>query len=160
MLQEFYHIIALIKNDKANELSRLIEYPLRRENPLPNILTAKQFIAYYPTMFDAAFQKKLKMLNDSDIFEREGSYGLVGGIFDGDIWMDENGKVAAVNYSSQKEQSLQNDLIKSIQSQMYPTVNSWTDNILVCRSKNLLIRIDDTKSGTRYVSWSNETYYK
>jgi len=155
IIKSYHHIIELIKQDKAAELAALIKYPLAREKPLPGIQSAKQFTTYYPTIFDAAFKKKIALYNDSDIFDHEGEYGLVGGPFDGDIWMDENGRIIAINYSSKNEQEIKNTLTKQSQSKIYPAVNSWIRNIAVLRSKNLLIRIDETKNGLRYISWSH-----
>jgi hypothetical protein len=155
IVDSYHHIIKLMKEDKPVELSRLISYPLKRENPLPDIATPKQFVAYYPTLIDATFKKQLQLFNDTDIVVHHGQYGLVGGPFDGDIWMTEEGKIGAVNYSSKKEQMVKNELTRKIQKATYPTVNAWTENIKVLHSDKLLIRIDDTKQGLRYVSWSH-----
>ncbi len=118
--QRFREIIRLIKADKVNELSWMVAYPLTRENPMPDIVDAKAFIAHYPVLFDKAFKKKLLTYNDSIVFEHHGTYGLVGGIFDGDIWINQEGKIAAVNYSSVRENELRNQLTKEIQSKIYP----------------------------------------
>jgi len=155
IVKKFRLIVKLIQENKPAELSKMVSYPLTRENPLPDIMTAKQFIAYYPTLIDEAFKNRIKLYNDSDIFEHHGSYGLVGGPFNGDIWVDENGKLQSINYSSDKETALKNHLTKEIQAHIYPSVNTWDDNIIVCKSKTLLIRVDNTKKGIRYVSWCN-----
>ncbi|WP_295652462.1 hypothetical protein [uncultured Mucilaginibacter sp.] len=153
--KEFRHIIKLIKEDKVNELSKLVMYPLKRQNPLPNIANSKEFIAYYPIVFDEEFKKKLNLYNDSDVFEHDGMYGLVGGPFAGDIWMDDDGKIGGININSKKEIALRKQLTKSIQSKMHPSVNYWEDNLIVGKSQNLLIRVDySEKYGIRYVSWS------
>src|SRR4051812_37603615 len=72
----YRHIVLLIKEGKANELAAMIEYPLKRENPLPNITSPKQFISYFSILFDSAFKTKLLSYNDSDIIEHNGKYGL------------------------------------------------------------------------------------
>jgi len=150
----FKKIIKLIEADKENELAKMVKYPLKRQNPLPDIADSKAFIADYPILFDDAFKQKLKRYNDTDIFEHDGAYGLVNGPFNGDIWLNEDGAIGAINYSSKWEQELRAALVKKIQGQMYPAVNSWIENIVVGKSDNLLIRIDDTGKGARYVSWS------
>ena len=154
IIRRFRQIIILIKENKVNELSAMVEYPLKRENPLPDINSPERFIVYYPILIDKAFRAKIRLYNDSDIFEHHGQYGLVGGPFSGEVWIDENGKIAAINYSSPKEIELKNQLTKQIQAHIYPAINSWVENILVCRSKTLLIRVDSTSKGIRYVSWS------
>lgn len=154
IIKRFRLIVKLIKEDKIVELADLVEYPLKRENPLPNLKNANEFIAYKKILFDKDLISKIQHFNDSDIFEHNGVYGLVGGPFDGDIWIDENGKITGFNHSSAMEAKLRVTLTKKIQSQTYPTVNKWISNVVVCKSEKLLIRIDRTIKGLRYVSWS------
>jgi len=99
IVKSYHRIVALIKNDKANELAAMVEYPLKRKNPLPDIANAKQFIANYSMLFDDAFKQKLKLYNDSDIFQHNDSYGLVGGAFNGDMWVNESGKITGITYT-------------------------------------------------------------
>ncbi len=151
---QYKRIIALIRANKAKELSKLIVYPLKRENPLKNIANAEAFIAYFPMMFDDAFKKKLALYNDTDVFEHNGEYGLVGGSFDGDIWLNDAGMVTAINYSSKREADLKKQLTKDVQNKLYPGVAHWDQNIYVLKSTNLLIRIDVVGKNIRYASWS------
>lgn len=154
--KKFKQIIRLIKEDKANELAALVVYPLKRVNPLPDIANQKAFIADYKVLIDDAFKKKLLSYNDSIVFEHHGLYGLVGGDFDGDLWIDENGKITAINYSSKREKQLQNELIKTIKKHINPAVNTWDYNILVGKSEKLLVRVDymGKEKGIRYALWS------
>lgn len=145
----------MIEENKSQDLSKLITYPLKRPNPIPDITSAKDFIAYYNTLFDDAFRTTLRTYNDTVIFEHNGLYGLVGGAFNGDIWIGDDGKITGINYRSKQELKLKEQLTKQIQGKMYPSVSSWKQNIWVAKSKNLLIRIDETDKGLRYVSWSH-----
>src|SRR6266487_541365 len=94
--EQFKHIITLIKENKAIELSALTNYPLKRENPLPNIKSSDDFISHFEIIFDDSFKQKLSQFNDSDIFQHNGLYGLVGGPFGGEIWITDNGKITAI----------------------------------------------------------------
>jgi len=154
VIKRFRQIAVLIQENKVVELSKMIAYPLKRPNPLPDITTAEKFVAYYPTLIDDVFKRQIKLYNDSDIFEHHGYYGLVGGPFSGEIWLDENGKIISINYSSPAEIALSKQLTKSIQAHIYPSVNTWVQNIVVCKSQSLLIRVDSTKNGIRYVCWT------
>lgn len=154
IIKRYRQIVRLIKTNKAKELSTMVTYPIKRVNPLKDITNAKEFIAYFPVLFDEAFKKKMTLYNDTDIFEHNGEYGLVGGSFDGDIWLNETGDLKAINYSSKREIELKNQLTKAIQSKMYPDVNHWDENILVLQSTKLLIRLDRVNHNIRYVSWS------
>lgn len=154
IIKRYKEIFKLIKADKAQELSTLVAYPLKRQNPLKDITNANEFVAYFPVLFDAAFRKKFERFNDTVVFERHDGYGLVGGAFDGDIWLNSDGQIQAINYSSRRETDLKNQLTKEIQSKIYPTVNHWDENVLVLQSPKLLIRIDRIGQKLRYVSWS------
>ncbi|QEC78279.1 hypothetical protein [Mucilaginibacter ginsenosidivorax] len=154
IIKRYKEIFRLIKADKAQELSKLVAYPLKRQNPLKSIANANEFVAYFPVLFDDAFKKKIVLFADSDVFDHHGEYGLVGGSFDGDIWLNSDGRIQAVNYSSRRETDLKNQLTKEIQSKIYPTVSHWDENVLLLQSPKLLIRIDRVGQKLRYVSWS------
>lgn len=153
IIKRFRLIIRLIESENPKELSKFVSYPLYRDNPLPDIKNSNEFISYFSILFDKSFKNLLKHYIDSDIFEHNGSYGLVGGSFNGQIWIDENGKISAISYSSKEEQKRKEILTAKIKNEMYPTVNSWSENILVAKSEKLLIRLDRTDKGIRYVCW-------
>lgn len=154
ILKKYQQIITLVKENNSKELSKLIEYPLKSENPLPDIATAKEFISYYSTIFDTPFKQKLQKYVDSYVIEHHGAYGLVGGPFNGDIWISEDGKIMAINYLSSEESKLKDQLIIKLKNQLHPSVRDWEENVVVGKSKNLTIRVDRTDKGLRYVSWS------
>jgi hypothetical protein len=153
-IKRFRKIVRLIESDKAQELSKFVNYPLKRGNPLPDIKSPNDFIAQFHLLFDKAFKDLLKEYNDSLIFEHNYAYGLVGGNFSGEIWIDEDGKISAINYSSKKEQEKKQTLIQKIKKEMHSTVNTWDENVLVAKSEKFLVRIDRTSKGLRYVYWS------
>lgn len=154
-LEFFHHVNKLILNDSISELASLVNYPLHRKNPLPDISSQDDFKLYYPILFDSIFKMKLKNFNDSNVWEHEGLFGLVGGAFSGDIWIEPfSKKIITINYRSAQELQLSNKLTSEIQNNIYPSVRSWKENILVCKSVDYLVRIDLTDSGLRYVAWS------
>src|SRR6187402_386968 len=105
IIRRFQQIIKLIESGKVQELSKFVRYPLKRENPLPDIKNSNDFISQYPILVDNSLRNLLKQYNDSVIFEHNGAYGLVGGNFAGEIWIHEDGKISAINYSSNEEQN-------------------------------------------------------
>ncbi|WP_090644966.1 hypothetical protein [Mucilaginibacter sp. OK283] len=154
IIKRYKEIFKLIKADKAQELSKLVAYPLIRQNPLKDITNANEFVAYFPVLFDASFKKKFERFNDTVVFEHHGGYGLVGGDFHGDMWLDDRGNITGISVISRRETTLRNQLTKQIQSKIYPTVSHWDENLLVLQSPKLLIRIDRVGQKLRYVSWS------
>jgi hypothetical protein len=152
--QYYKNIIKLINQNNIDELADLIQFPISRKNPIPDIHTKDEFKAYYPILIDSAFKKKLSSFNESVIFEHYDNYGLVGDQFNGDLWINEKGQIIAINYSSNAEQKLKEKITKEIQDQIYPSVNRWKENILVCENEKYLIRIDYTDEGLRLVAWN------
>jgi len=150
----FKHIIKLVNLDDAKELSKLISYPLKRKNPLPDITDSADFILNYKSIFDSSFKNLLRQYNDSDIFEHENNYGLVGGVFSGEIWIDEDGYILGLA-SSKTEEKEREIVTEKIKKQINSSVNDWNENVIVGKSKKLLLRVDRTDKGLRYVCWSN-----
>ena len=151
VIESYRRIAQLIKYDSIEKLASLVEYPLNRRNPVPNINSAKEFISYYDTLFDKEFKQKVIKLDSSDIFQHDGNYGL----FNGDIWITEEGKIIAINHSSDKEKQLSQKLTNEIKAKMYKGIMPWKRNIIVCKSEKFLIRIDDINGhdSLRYISW-------
>ncbi len=150
VISNYRRIARLLKYDSVKTLASLVTYPLKRFNPIPDIENAKGFISYYDTLFDDEFKKRVLHFKDSDIFQHEGNYGL----FAGDIWIDEKGKIISINHSSDKEEALSLKMTNELKSKMYPEVNSWESNIMVLKCDKFMVRLDNTKDkGIRYVSW-------
>ncbi len=144
----------MVKENNAGQLSALIAYPLKRENPLPDIKNAEEFMAYYAILFDEAFRKKLEKYADTCVVEHHGSYGLVGDVFTGELWLNEEGNITAINYLSAEESKRKAALAADVQRLVHPSVREWKENVRVGKSKHLIIRVDRTEKGLRYVSWS------
>lgn len=147
-------IVDLIRNDRISQLSELVSYPLARPNPIPNIESKESFILYYPTLFDAEFKQKLinaKFSSENTIDNYMGC-----GLLQGDIWLEDNGKITTINHSSPSEIELQRAMTREIASWMYPSVKEWKKNLVLCKSKVFLIRVDLLDDNSlRYISWSN-----
>jgi hypothetical protein len=148
-------ILNLIAQNKSVELSKIVEYPLKRPNPIPDIKNAKEFVAYYPNLFGTKFKKLIPKFSQKEVFVKNDLYGMVSDVFTGEIWFDETGKIVSINYFSDKEMALEKSLTKMVQSVIHPSVNQWESNVFVGQSKNLLVRVDRLSNGDlRYVSWS------
>ena len=151
--QQIGTLVELIKNDRVSELATRISYPLKRPNPIPNIESPTQFILYYPTLFDTAFKHKLTTttFNSSNTIDRYNGFGL----FRGDVWLNDEGNIMTVNYNSEQELALLNQLHLEAEYRSHSSIKDWKENILVCQTEKFLIRIDlMNNDGLRYISWS------
>jgi hypothetical protein len=131
----------------------LIRYPLKRPNPIPEIINKESFMLYCSTLFDDNFKQKLSnaKFTSNNTINRNDDFGL----FYGYIWLNKSGKIIALNYNSDKELLLQKTLKNEARSLIHPSVKKSKSNIIVCHSDKILIRIDLLDDLTlRYASWS------
>ncbi len=141
--------IRLIRQDRVATLAGRVAYPLRRENPLPDIKTRKEFGQAYTILFDSTLKTALAGLKSSDLFEHEGQWSYGGG----DVWFDPDGKIIAINYSSPAEQRRKDSLTAETYRLLYPGIAHWKRNLLVCKVGKRLIRIDEVGDDLRYIAW-------
>jgi len=141
--------IQLIQQDRVSPLSLRIAYPLVRENPLPNIPDMKEFGQAYTILFDSTLKRDLFGLKESDLFGHNGlwSYGR------GDVWFDPDGKIIAINYSSPNELRRKDSLTEATYRLLYPGISHWKRNVLVCKVRKRLVRVDEVGDGLRYIAW-------
>ncbi len=146
-------IIGLIKKNDAWALAKEVHYPLHMPNPIPDIKTKKDFIAYYPLLFDKEFKQKLinTKFDHSNTINRMSGFG----IFNGDMWLDHfNGKIICINNRSPEALALITKLTKEIQQKMNKSVQPWKVNLYVCETDKYLFRIDSLVNDLRYISWN------
>lgn len=146
------NFINIIKENNINKLSNLIAYPLNREYPLQKIVNKEGFIKYYDVIFDKNF---ISLIINSNFNEDWRTVGWRGIMFDnGLLWMDFNGKIYAINYTSKKEQEIKNNLIKKDKENLYKELKDYQKMIGIYKTKKFIIRIDEIDSDNfRYSSW-------
>ncbi|WP_017733013.1 hypothetical protein [Nafulsella turpanensis] len=151
--KQISELVSLIRNNQVQQLADLIEYPLRRENPIPDIKSKENFILHYPTLFDTDFKIELitTVFNTDNTIDRSNGFGLLNG----EVWLNEDGKIIAINHHSASELQLKEHLTKESRGLIHPSINQWKENILVCKTGKFLIRIDRLENNSlRYVAWS------
>lgn len=73
----------------------------------------------------------------------------------GEIWLDYDGKLLAVNYQSKTEQLKKAQLIKIEKKGLHPSIQTFRKPIKVFETAKYRVRIDDLGNyNYRYVSWS------
>lgn len=147
-------IVDMLKNGQVKSLSQWVNYPLRRDNPIPDISNAQEFTLYYPILFDPVFREKLSAttFTTENTISRSGMLGL----FNGDLWMDYDGRIVSVNYSSEAEKKLHKMLEAEEAKKLHKSVRDYDSNIMNCRCGNDLVRLDYMDDGeVRFALWWN-----
>jgi hypothetical protein len=115
-----------VKTDNKEALGEMISYPLKREYPIPAINDKADFIKRYSEVFDQ-----------------------------GNIWLDIDGKLIAVNYQSKFENDLKNRLNADQKKKLDPSIAFFQSPICVLETSKFKIRIDNLGNNNyRYASWS------
>ncbi|MCR8709885.1 hypothetical protein [Aliarcobacter butzleri] len=150
------NIQKIIKAFQENNIeyisNNLVEYPLTRQYPIPNIKDKENFKQRFNEIFD---KKILETINNSKIedWERMGGKGFMLG--NGVIWLDyDTNKIIAINYQSDFEKRLREDLIREEKEQLDSSIKEFIEPTYKIKTKNFLIRIDKIDgSKYRYSSW-------
>ena len=150
VISNIAHTIKLIREDSISELSMMVQYPLRRPNPVPDIYSSGEFVSYYHILMNDSFKTKIVADGLGSLFYAQGNFAILYG----NVWFDKDGTILSIG-SSGEELKLKADLTREILKSMYPGIKPWIENQLVIKSKTFLARIDETKDGYRYISWNN-----
>lgn len=144
--------ITVVKTKDPKKIAQTISYPLNREVPVPAINTPKEFIKRFDEIFDS---KLLETITGSDAgkdWSEMGWRGIMLG--DGLLWLDENGKVIAINYQSAKEKHLRASLIRQDKSKLYSGLRRFQSPVLEWKTAKFHIRIDQVDDANfRYAAW-------
>jgi len=145
-------MISLFKQKNFDAISTIINYPLKRENPIPDIKTPKEFKQRSHEVFDQAL---LDLIAGSKT-EQWTEVGWRGIMLDnGTIWIDSDmGKITAINYQSPFEKKLKQTLIQQQKNQVHSSLKQFKNPVYRIRTEKYLIRVDELANGKyRYASW-------
>jgi len=146
-------LVDCIKSNNIEKLKTLIVYPLKRTTPLLDIKNEFDFKKRYHEIFDDGLKSLIISSNIKTDWSSVGSKGIMFNI--GELWLNSNGKLIAVNYKSDFEYNKKNELIERKKKSIHESLKSFKEPILVIKTKKFKIRIDLLEDFTyRYASWS------
>lgn len=157
-LPEEYHsgvqrFINCIKSKDVATLSGLVNYPLRRNYPIPSISDSAEFVARFSEVFDDSLVSLISNSNVKKDWSEVGWRGIM--IANGALWLDSDGKLIRVNYQSEVENVKEKELIEKDRNSLYPALQDYEKPELILETKKFRIRIDEMQDGTyRYASWN------
>jgi hypothetical protein len=144
--------IALFKQKNIDKISNLINFPLKREFPIPSVKNKNEFKKRFNEVFDKTLVDKIANSNINQWSE----VGWRGIMFDnGMVWIDSDGeKITAVNYQSDFEKKLKKELITKEKENLHSSLKTFKSPTYRIKTKNYLIRIDELANKKyRYASW-------
>lgn len=145
--------IEIVNSNNSEELAKIISYPLSRARPLSDVENQLDFIERYHEIFDA---KLISDIVNSDIESDWLSVGWRGIMLNnGQLWLDVNGSLFAVNHSTYAERKKHIEKVKLEKVKLHPSVNDFIESRLNWEFQGWSIRVDYIGSNNfRYVSWS------
>lgn len=154
--QVVYDFIDCIKNQKKEQLIAKISFPFYREYPLPPIKNKEEFLIRYNEVFDDKLTKMIVDSKPSTDWSALGWRGIM--LFNGEVWLDYDGRLIAVNYLSEFEIKKKDELINLDKSQLHESIKEFKAPVHVLETTMYRIRIDDLgESNYRYAAWRLES---
>ena len=146
------NFINCIKYNRRAKLATMVSYPLSRQYPLPEIKTKDEFLKRYDEVFDT---KLVKAISTSSIGKDWGPVGWRGIMFlSGQVWLDDDGKLIAVNYQSSAEKDQRLMLIRNDRAALHESLRIYKEPICILETSKFRVRIDEITDGNyRYASW-------
>ena len=142
-----------VKNGKKEAVASLINYPFKRDYPIPEIKNKAEFVKRYDQVFDAALKNKIIKSNPAKDWSEVGWRGIMLG--SGDIWIDTDGRLITINYQSEFEKNYKKKLISGEKTKLHASIAKFKEPEYVLETSKFKIRIDDLGNDNyRYASWS------
>lgn len=142
-----------VKTDNKEAIGDLIVYPLKREYPLPDITDKADFVKRYSEIFDVTLKSEITKSNPEKDWSDMGWRGIM--LDQGNIWMDIDGRLMAINYQSKTETDLKNKLIAAQKKELDPSIAFFQTPVCILETAKFRIRIDNLgHNNYRYASWS------
>jgi len=146
------NVITLFKEGNIDSISKVVNYPLTREYPIPSVKNGKELKMRFNEIFDKSLTDKI---SNSKV-EQWSEIGWRGIMLDnGAVWIDSyEGKIIAVNYQSEFEKNQIQALIEKEREKLHNSLKTFQSPTYKIITKNYLIRIDKLSDYKyRYASW-------
>jgi len=145
-------VITLFKAKDLEKISNIIDFPLRREYPIPSIKSKAEFIQRFSQVFDKNLIDKIAK-SKAEQWSEVGWRGIM--LENGMIWIDSSGgKITAVNHQSDYEKELMKNLIEKEKENLHVSLRNFVKPTYRIKTSHYLIRIDELAGHKyRYASW-------
>jgi hypothetical protein len=117
-IENIQKLIKLFQTKNVDGISKIINYPLKREYPIPDVKNEVDFRKRFNQIFD---QKIINEISNSkmDQWSEVGWRGIM--LNHGDLWIESDGKIQALNYQSNFEINQKKTLINNDKKRLHST---------------------------------------
>lgn len=146
-------VIDAAKARDHHALANQMKYPFKQEYPIPIIKNSSEMVARFDEVFDDAILNSIASSRVGQDWQTMGWRGIMLG--SGEVWLDFDGKVVAINHQTAQAAELKATLIAKQKSDLYPGLREYQRPELMWQTEKFTIRIDDMGDGHyRYASWA------
>lgn len=138
LVQKF---INRVKTGNRAEIAEGISYPLRRDHPIDPVNNKQELIKRFNEVFDAELMKQISNSDPETDWVRVGWRGIM--LDDGRVWLDDNGKVSAINHQPLAEKLTRAKIMAKQKLALHPSVRKFAEPILEWKTKSHIVRIDN-----------------
>ncbi len=145
-------IVTVVASNDRKALANLVSYPLQRKVPLASIDNPKQFLEAYDEIVDEKFIKSISMSKASTDWSEMGWRGIM--FQSGALWLDEDGKITAINYQTEIGKRKRSELIEADKQKIHDSLRNFVEPVLEWETAKYRIRIDQIDIDKfRYAVW-------
>lgn len=92
-------------------------------------------------IFDKTLIKMVVNSDPTSDWAEVGWRGIM--LHNGDIWLDDNGKLMSVNYQSEYEARKRKDIISADKAMLHKSLKVFEDHVFIMETETYLIRVDN-----------------
>lgn len=152
-IQKIIHAAA---SGDRQQLVRLIHYPLGRPYPIPSIKSPKECLERFDEVFDGPTLSKIASSHPKHDWDRMGWRGIMLG--DGDVWLDEDYKIIAINHETEAGKALLARLITKDKERLPAALRDFDAPRLEFTTQHFLIRVDLKGDDYRLLVFKGHSY--
>lgn len=142
-----------VKNGDKEAIAKRIEFPFKREYPIPSVKDKADFVKRYNQIFDKVLIEKITKSDPAKDWSEVGWRGIM--LNRGDMWIDTDGRIITINHQSDEELKLKNKLIANQKNEVNSSLSKFKKPVAILETSKFRIRIDDLGNNNyRYASWS------
>lgn len=138
-----------VKTDNPKIIADYVEYPFERRNPLPDIENEEEFIKNYEMVLDDELKQAINNSKLED-WESVGWRGIM--LYSGMLWINEKGKLVAVNYKTAKELDYAKKWEQKDKQTIYEPLRQYDKKLYIFKTDTKYGRIDQINTGDDYRS--------
>jgi hypothetical protein len=150
------YFVDCIKDSDIEKLDLIISYPYRRPYPIPAINNKQELKNRYFEVFDDSLTSIISNSSIKEDWKDVGWRGIM--LHNGIVWLDYDGKLLSINYSSKREVEIEEKWIEYERNLLHSVLKDFKKPIHTIETDKFIVRIDLLENQKyRYVSWPKES---